>query len=106
MFIIDKRINGAHIFMIIGTAGLSIACQLNMYKYYAIGMALLLAITSMVYLYAIYSIWDMIQGLDHAYPRERLIHLKVISFFTYCVIMLSGYGMLLFIALSNNVETQ
>ena len=106
LILIDKRINGAHVLMIIATAGLSIACQLNLYKYYAIGMAGLLLAASMVYLYATYTIWDMIQGLDHAYPKERLIHVKVISFFTYTVIMLSGYGMLLFIAMSGNVETQ
>ena len=69
-------------------------------------MAGLLLAASMVYLYATYTIWDMIQGLDHAYPKERLIHVKVISFFTYTVIMISGYGMLLFIAMSGNVETQ
>ena len=66
--IVNKRMNGMHIIMIVATAGLSIVCQLNLYCYYAVGMGILLLFTSIVYLYAVYTIWDMIQGLGHAYP--------------------------------------
>ena len=87
-----------NIVVIIFTAMLSIVCQLSLYSYYAVGMSILLLFTSFLLLWAIYTIWDKLQGLEHTYVNEKLIHVKVISFFTYTVIMILGYGMLLFIA--------
>ena len=101
--IINKRISAMNILMMIFTAGFSAICQMNLYVYYAAGMGVLLLFTSSIFLYAIYTIWDMIQGINHAYPNERLIMVKGISFFTYTVLMLVGYGMLIFIASSHAV---
>ena len=104
--IINKRISGMNILMVIFTAGFSAICQMNLYIYYAAGMGVLLLFTSFVFLYAIYTIWDLIQGIGHAYPNERFILVKGIIFFTYTVLMLVGYGMLIYIASSRAVETR
>ena len=95
-----------NILMIIFTAGFSAICQMNLYVYYAAGMGVLLLFTSSIFLYSIYTIWGLIQGIDHAYSNERLILVKGISFFTYALLMLAGYSMLVYIASSHAVETR
>ena len=73
---------------------------------YAGGMIVLHVVACSILLYSIYKIWHTIQCISHSHYNERLVLFLGISFFTYTVFMLSGYGMLIYISSSTGVETR
>ena len=103
---INKRLWVLSVVVMILTAIISVLCQMNQFVIYAAGMISLHLIACSILMFAVYKIWHTIQCISHSYHNERLILFLGISFFTYTLFMLSGYGMLIYISSSSGVDTR